>query len=62
MDEITRERRLNAAEVAELLDVHRATIVRWANSGKLKSVRIGKKYRFRESYIKALLDADLEEE
>lgn len=62
MDEITRERRLNAAQVAELLNVHLTTVHRWAKNGTLKSIRIGKEYRFRESYIESMLNADLEED
>ena len=39
---------LNAAEVAKLLNVNRATITRWAQQGKLKgSVRVAKSHQWR---------------
>ena len=39
---------LNAAEVAKLLKVDRATVTRWAKQGKLKgAIRIDNKHQWR---------------
>lgn len=42
-------------EVAELLRVNQMTIRRWIKSGKIKSIKIGRKYLFNESELKRLL-------
>jgi excisionase family DNA binding protein len=39
---------LNAAEIAKLLNVDRATVTRWARKGKLKgAIRVEGKYQWR---------------
>lgn len=49
------EKFLTTTEVAEIFRLNRATVNRWAGSGRLKAVRIGNEYRFREDYIRSLL-------
>lgn len=53
------DRLLKPAEVAALYRVDPKTVTRWANSGRIASVRTpGGHRRFRESEIRALLDGD----
>jgi excisionase family DNA binding protein len=48
---------LTPAEVAALLRVHTKTVTRWANEGRLESIRTpGGHRRFRESEVLALLN------
>jgi len=50
------ERLLTPAEVAVLFRVDPKTVTRWAQAGKLSSIRtLGGHRRFRESEVKALL-------
>lgn len=54
MDEIL----LTPAEVAELYKVNAKTVTRWANSGKLSTVRtLGGHRRYKRSEVLALLEA-----
>jgi excisionase family DNA binding protein len=47
---------LTPAEVAQLFRVDRKTVTRWANRGKLTSVRtLGGHRRYRESEVRDLL-------
>ena len=51
------DRLLTPAEVARLFQCHPKTITRWANEGKLTSIRtLGGHRRFREAEIRALID------
>lgn len=53
-----RKRLMRTREVADLFDVHTDTVIEWAQSGKLRSLRTpgGHEYRFRVSDVEALLD------
>jgi excisionase family DNA binding protein len=55
------DRLLRAVDVAELLDLSPATIIRWSESGKLPFIRLGGtkqgRLRFRESDIESLLES-----
>ncbi|WP_182920310.1 BldC family transcriptional regulator [Nocardioides cavernaquae] len=54
---------LTPAEVAGLFRVDPKTVTRWAQAGKISSIRtLGGHRRFRESEVKALLEAASEEE
>jgi excisionase family DNA binding protein len=47
---------LTASEAAEMLSVHRSTIVRWANEGIIKAVSLPNgRYKFRREDIEAIL-------
>lgn len=49
---------LTPAEVAELYKVNAKTVTRWANAGKLSTVRtLGGHRRYRRSEVLALLEA-----
>lgn len=49
---------LTPAEVAAMFRVDPKTVTRWANAGKLTSIRtLGKHRRYRESEVRALLNA-----
>lgn len=51
------EQLLTPAEVAALFRVDPKTVTRWANAGRLTSVRtLGGHRRFREAEVRALLD------
>ena len=55
----TAERVLTPAEVARMLRVDPKTVTRWAAAGRLDSIRTpGGHRRFRESVVRALLDAE----
>lgn len=54
---MTADRLLTAAEVAELLGFSAATILDWAEAGKLPHFKInGRALRFRESEVEAWLE------
>ena len=42
-------------KVAEMLGVHKVTVIRWIKQGKIKAVRIGKEYRVPGDEVKRLL-------
>jgi excisionase family DNA binding protein len=42
-------------KVAEMLGVHKVTVIRWIKQGKIKAVRIGKEFRVPEDEVKRLL-------
>jgi excisionase family DNA binding protein len=51
---------LTPSEVALLFKVDPKTVIRWANAGKLTTVRtLGGHRRFRQAEVKALLQASL---
>ena len=45
-------------QVAELLQIHPLTVLKYIGSGKLKGVKLGRVYRIRESAIQNFLDAE----
>lgn len=47
---------LTARELGELLGFSAATIVDWAEAGKVPAFKIGGRLRFRESEVEAWLD------
>ena len=56
------DRLLTPAEVAQLFRCHPKTITRWAETGKLSSIRtLGGHRRFRESEVRALIEGSREE-
>ena len=42
-------------KVAEMLGVHKVTVIRWIKQGKIRAVRIGKEFRVPEDEVKRLL-------
>jgi excisionase family DNA binding protein len=47
---------LTASEVANMLSVHRSTVVRWANEGRIKAVSLPNgRYKFHREDIEAIL-------
>ncbi len=42
-------------KVAEMLGVHKVTIIRWIRQGKIKAVRVGKEFRIPEDEVKRIL-------
>ncbi|MEV8630906.1 BldC family transcriptional regulator [Streptosporangium sp. NPDC051023] len=57
----TTERLLTPGEVARMFRVDPKTVNRWANAGKLNSIRtLGGYHRYRESEVLALLRGDRE--
>jgi excisionase family DNA binding protein len=54
-----KDRLLTPAEVASLFRVDPKTVTRWAQSGKISSIRTpGGHRRFRESEVRAILNPD----
>ena len=51
------DRLLTAKEVADLIQVDRSTVSRWAKAGTLPSLKIGDLLRFRPSDIEAFINA-----
>jgi len=43
-------------QVAEILQIHPLTILRYIKSGKLKGVKLGRIYRIRESALQTFLE------
>jgi excisionase family DNA binding protein len=53
------DRLLKPSEVAEVFGVDPKTVVRWANDGRIVSVRLPSgRHRFRQSVVDAVLEAD----
>ena len=50
------ERYLKAAEIAMILDFKAATIVDWAEAGKIPAYKVGGRLRFRWSEVAAWLE------
>jgi excisionase family DNA binding protein len=57
---VTIERHYKTSEVAELLSVHKETVLRLAQRGEIRSVRVGHDRRFPESAIGEFLDRNSE--
>jgi excisionase family DNA binding protein len=51
------DRMLSAKEVAEVLGVHEDTVFGWAASGDIRSYKLGRVRRFRQSDLDAWIDA-----
>jgi excisionase family DNA binding protein len=51
------ERLLTAAELADVLGFSSATIVDWAEAGKVPAFKVGGRLRFKESEIEAWLES-----
>jgi excisionase family DNA binding protein len=52
-------RLLTISETAKVLGVSRTTIYRFINDGKLKSVRVGCRLRFRQQDIEDFVNAEV---
>lgn len=50
------ERFFTTEQVADILQVHPLTILKFIKQGKLRGVKIGRVYRIQESYVKQFLD------
>lgn len=50
------EQHYTTREIAELLSVHTETVLRYAQRGELRSVRIGRDRRFAESAVREFLE------
>ncbi len=46
-------------KVAEMLGVHKVTVIRWIKQGKIRAVRIGREFRVPEDEVKRLLKGKL---
>jgi len=46
-------------KVAEMLGVHKVTVIRWIKEGKIKAIRIGREFRVPEDEVKRLLKGKL---
>jgi excisionase family DNA binding protein len=55
------EKHYKTREVAELLSVHEETVLRLAQCGNLRSVRVGSERRYPESAIAGFLERNLDE-
>ncbi len=53
---MTREPLIRARDVAELLDYSPATIVDWAEAGRIPHFKVGGRLRFRWSEVEAWLE------
>lgn len=47
---------LNVQEVAEFLRVNATTVYTWARQGQLPAIKIGRRWRFRQSDLEMWLD------
>jgi excisionase family DNA binding protein len=47
----TFEKLLNASQAADLLGIHPVTLLAWARSGRVPSLRLGRKVSFRASLL-----------
>lgn len=56
------DRLLTPAEVAAIFQVHPKTVTRWANAGRINSIRTpGRHRRIWESDVQALLDSEADQ-
>jgi len=56
------ERFFTTEQVANILQVHPFTILKFIKSGKLKGIKIGRVYRIKESDVRRFLGEDVEAE
>ena len=49
------ERMLTLKEVAQILKVHRLTVYRWVEAGKLRAYKLGRIYRVAEKDLEVFL-------
>ena len=56
------EKIYTAEELAEFLGVHRITIIREINRGKLKAFKVGREYRIRQKALEELMSDQSPEE
>lgn len=54
------ERFFTTEQVANILQVHPFTILKFIKEGKLKGIKIGRVYRIRESDVRKFLGEDVE--
>jgi len=50
------EKLYNVDEVAEILRIHKETVLRFCRESKIKASKIGREYRIKESDLKAYID------
>ncbi len=51
------DNRISLVEAAALLGVHRATVTRWATSGRLRTIRIGRRVFTTLRDVRAMIDS-----
>lgn len=56
------ERFFTTEQVANILQVHPFTILKFIKEGKLKGIKIGRVYRIKESDVRKFLGEDIEVE
>ena len=56
MSEVSVEKLLTAADVAELLGIHKVTVYELARAGRIKRVEIGHTVRFRPRDVQEFID------
>ena len=52
------ERLLEPKEVSELLGIHLDTVRRYLREGKIKAIKLGNRWRIRESDLDKFLDTE----
>jgi excisionase family DNA binding protein len=52
------EKLYTTEQVAQLLQIHPLTVLKYINSGKLRAIKLGRVYRIRESALQKFLDQD----
>ncbi|MCK5471652.1 helix-turn-helix domain-containing protein [Candidatus Gracilibacteria bacterium] len=57
--QLMQDRLLTPDQVGEMLQLHPFTILNYIKQGKLRSARIGRVYRIRESDIEKFLDSQM---
>ena len=50
------EKFLTTEQVANILQIHTLTVLRFLKSGKLKGIKLGRVYRIKESEVKEFLE------
>lgn len=57
MDTTMQDRILTPEQVGEILQIHPFTVLNYIKQGKLRSAKLGRVYRIRESEIEKFLEA-----
>lgn len=52
-----REKLLTPEQVAEMLQVHHLTVLKYLKAGKIRSIKLGRVYRIREKDLDAFFDS-----